>query len=129
METPGRTCQRLIEALECLVAEEQCIVRSGELQKIRAVQERADSVISRLAGLWNDPGTRPRDVDVLRPRLAILQASRADTIGIMDSQLAEMRARLASLNGARARLGGLRNAYGSRRQAGQPAIARLNSCA
>jgi flagellar biosynthesis/type III secretory pathway chaperone len=125
MQTPGNTCQRLVAALEILVAEEQCLVRSGEIQKIRDVQERTESIINRLAEIRRDPEVAPRETDSLLPRLAGLQARRASSIEMMGSRLAEMRATLAALDSARSRLGSLGKSYGSRRRANQPMMSRL----
>ena len=126
MQTPGNTCQRLVAALEILVAEEQCLVRSGEIQKIRAVQERAESVVNRLVELGRDPEFASRDTEALLPRLAGLQARRASSIEMMGSRMAEMRATLAALDSARSRLGNLRNTYGRKRKAGGPMISSLS---
>src|SRR5208283_2561549 len=103
METPGNTCQRLVAALELLVAEEQCVVRSGEIEKIRAVQQRADSIINRLVELRRDPEAAFQGTEPLLPRLAGLQARRVSSIEMMGSRLAEMRATLAALDSARSR--------------------------
>jgi hypothetical protein len=126
MQTPGNTCQRLVTALEILVAEEQCLVRSGEIQKIRDVQERAESIITRLGELQRDPAVTPQDTKPLLPRLAGLQARRASSIETMGSRLSEMRATLAALASARSRLGSLRNAYGPKRRAGRPMVSHLS---
>jgi len=126
METPGNTCQRLVSALEVLVAEEHCLVRSGEIQKIRAVQDRAESIISRLVELRSDPAAGPAETDSLLPRLAGLQARRASSIEVMGSRLAEMRATLSALGSARCRLAQLGTAYGPKRKNGRPALSRLS---
>lgn len=129
METPGKTCRRLVAALEQLVAEEQCVVRTGEIDKLRAVQQRADSIITALVALRIDPNATARDFDPILPRLSALQERRATTVRIMDSNLAGMRAKLGSLDAARVRLGKMRNSYGFRRLTNRPAISRLNSSA
>jgi hypothetical protein len=126
METPGRTCQRLIAALEHLVAEEQCLLRIGEIEKVRAVQLRADSIITRLAELADSRGATARDVEPLRPRLATLQARRAETIKSMDSRLAEMRASLASMNATQVRLDKMRNSYCAPSRANRPAVSKVS---
>ncbi len=126
METPGNTCQRLVAALELLVAEEQCVVRSGEIEKIRAVQQRADSIINRLVELRRDPEAAFQGTEPLLPRLAGLQARRVSSIEMMGSRLAEMRATLAALDSARSRLGHLRNTYGRKQKAHRPVISRLS---
>ena len=126
MQTPGNTCQRLVAALEILVAEEQCVVRSGEIQKIRDVQGRTESIIRRLAEIRRDPAVAPEETDSLLPRLAGLQARRASSIEMMGSRLAEMRATLAALDSARSRLGKLGKSYGSRRRANLPMMSRIN---
>ncbi len=128
MEAPGKTCQRLLAALEQLVAEEQCLVRTGEIERVRAVQARADSVIMSLVASWVAPGAA-REIDPLRLRLATLQARRAATIKTMDTRLAEMRAKLSALDSARARLGKMRRAYGPRREASRLATGRFNFAA
>jgi hypothetical protein len=126
MQTPGNTCQRLVAALEILVAEEQCLVRSGEIQKIRAVQERAESVVNRLVELRRDSESASRDTEALLPRLAGLQARRASSIEMMGSRMAEMRATLAALDSARSRLGQLRSAYTHKRKTGESRFSRLS---
>jgi hypothetical protein len=123
MQTPGKTFLRLVAALEALLAEEQCVVRSGEIEKIRAVQQRTDPVIARLSELQNDPDV---PVGEARPRLAALQALHVSSMGMMNARLTEMRATLTALQSARSRLGHLGNAYGQRRTAGQPATAHLS---
>ena len=47
MEKPGKTCQRLVAALERLVAEEQCVARTGEIEKISTVQQRGEMCMVR----------------------------------------------------------------------------------
>jgi hypothetical protein len=126
MQTPGNTCQRLVAALEILVAEEQCLVRSGEMQEIRAVQDRAESIINCLVELRRDPAVAPQDTEPLLPRLAGLQARRASSIEMMGSRLAEMRATLAALDSARSRLGQLRSAYTRKRKTGESRFSRLS---
>jgi hypothetical protein len=126
MQTPGETFSRLVGALEILLAEEQCLVRSGELEKVHAVQARTDPVLGRLAELRNDPQVTARDTEPLLPRLAALQARHASSLGIMDSRLAEMRATLAALDSARSRLGQLRSAYARKQRGGQPHLSRLS---
>jgi hypothetical protein len=126
MDTPDKTFQRLVAALEQLVAEEHCVVRTGEFQKIRAVQLRADSIITRLVELHNDPEVTSQDTKPLLQRLAAVQGRRAATIEIMDARLAAMRATLAALDAGRSRLGNMRNAYGSRRRINRPAVPRLS---
>jgi hypothetical protein len=126
MQTPGNTCLRLVAAIELLVAEEQCLVRSGEIQKIGAIQQRAESIISRLVELRHDPAIAPQDKERLLPRLADLQARRASSIEMMGTRLAEMSATLAALDSARSRLGQLRNAYAQKRRFNQPMFSRLS---
>jgi len=126
MQTPGNTCQRLVAALEILVAEEQCLVRSGEMQKIRDVQQRAESIITRLVELRRDPEVAPQETEPLLPRLAGLQARRASSIEMMGSRLAEMRATLVALDSTRSRLGQLRSAYTRKRKTGEPYFSRLS---
>jgi hypothetical protein len=128
MDAPGKTCQRLLAALEQLVAEEQCLVRTGEIEQIRTVQQRADSVIMTLVELWGASGAAG-EIDPLRPRLVALQARRAATIKTMNSRLAEMRAKLSALDTARLRLGKMRRAYGPRREASRLATGRFNFAA
>lgn len=125
MQSPGETFVRLVAALEILLAEEQCAVRSGEIDSIRAVQQRTDPVLSRLAELRNDPGVTARDTEPLRPRLAALQAQHVTSMGIMDARLAEMRATLSALDSARSRLGQLGNVYARKRKTGQQIFSRL----
>jgi len=129
MDLPGKTCERLVAALESLVAEEQCVVRTGELDKIRAVQLRADSIVTRLVELRHDPAATNQDTEPLLPRLAALQARRAATMEIMDSRLAEMRGTLAALNAARGRLGTMRQVYGPSRRTNRPTVSRLHCSA
>jgi len=126
MEKPGKTCQRLVAALERLVAEEQCVARTGEIEKISTVQQRANSIITRLAELMDDSGAAAPDFDLLRPRFALLQARRTATMEIMGARLTEMRATLNALDAARGRLGNMRNAYGLRRRTNQPVASRLS---
>jgi hypothetical protein len=126
MQTPGETFQRLVAALEQLVAEEQCVVRNGEIERISAVQHRAEAVIARLAELRRDPGFETRGTEPLLQRLAALQVRREATVEIMDSRLAEMRASLADLDAARGRLGKMRSSYGSPHRASRQEVSRLN---
>jgi hypothetical protein len=119
METPGDIFRRLVGALEILVAEEQCVVRSGEIDKIRAVQQRADPIVMRLAELRNDPKVTARDTEPVLPRLAALQARRATSLEMMDTRLAEMRATLVALSSARSRLNHLGHTYGAKQKDGR----------
>jgi hypothetical protein len=123
MQTPGDTFLRLVAALEVLLAEEQCVVRSGEVEKIRAVQQRTDPVITRLRELQDDPAVA---VGESRPRLAALQALHVSSMGMMNARLAEMRATLTALQSARSRLGRLGHAYGQKPMAAQSAAAHLS---
>jgi hypothetical protein len=126
METPGEIFRRLVAALEILVAEEQCVLRSGEIEKVLAVQQRADPIITRLVELRKDPVLADREAEQLRPRLAALQARRSTSLEIMDTRLAEMRAALVALNSARSRLSNLGHAYGARQKAGHLTVSRLS---
>jgi hypothetical protein len=126
MQTPSETFSRLVAALDILLAEEQCVVRSGELEKIRAVQARTDPVVSRLAELRIDPNLTTKDTEPLLPRLAALQARHASSLGIMDARLAEMRAALSALGSARSRLGQLGNTYARKRKTVQQTFSRLS---
>ena len=126
MDTPGNTCHRLVSALEILVAEEHALVCSGEIRKIRAVQDRAELIIARLAELRRDPTVSSEEFDPVRPRLAGLQARRASSIETVGARLAEMRATLSALNSARGRLGQLDNAYVPDRKSGRPMLTRLS---
>jgi hypothetical protein len=126
METQGETFRRLVAALEILAAEEQCVVREGEIDKIRAVLQRADPIVARIGELRNDPAVGARETGPLLPRLAALQSRRASSLEMMNSRLAEMSATLAALDSARGRLGQLRNAYAQKRRCSQPMFSRLS---
>ena len=122
MNTPGDTFRRLVAALELLVAEEQCVIRSGETEKIRAVQQRAEPIITRIGEIRNDPTVAAGETEPLLPRLAALQSRRTSSMEMMNSRLTEMRATLIALDAARTRLGSLRHVY-SRRQKAEPLMA------
>jgi hypothetical protein len=126
MQAPGETFVRLVAALEILLAEEQCVVRSGDIDKIRGLQQRTDPVLCRLVELRNDPEVTAKDTEPLRPRLAALQAQHVTSMGIMDARLAEMRATLSALDSARSRLGQLGNVYARKRKTGQHLFSRLS---
>jgi hypothetical protein len=126
METPGQTFRRLVAALELLVAEEQCLLRSGEIEKVCAVQQRADPVVRRLGELRRDPQIADREVEPLLPRLAALQARRATSLETMGTRMTEIRATLVALDSARSRLGRLSSTYGDRRKTGVAMASRLS---
>jgi hypothetical protein len=111
METPGQTCQRLLGALETLASEEQFAVRQGKGAVTLAVQQRAETVIARLAELLDDPEIAAQAAQTLLPRLASLQEHRAQTLDLMGERLTEISDHRASLNAARHRLDGMKSVY------------------
>jgi hypothetical protein len=112
METPVETCQRLVAALEQLVAEEQGIISAGEFAQVLLVQARIEPVTIRLAELLKLPAVTARITGQILPRLAALQARHAASIETLAARMSESQTTLAALDAARNQLGELKSAYG-----------------
>jgi hypothetical protein len=126
MQSSEENALRLLTALETLVAEEECAVRSSEFERTLEVQQRAEPVIVRLTELLKDPALPAEAPSSLQPRLTALRARRAASLGVLSSRLVEMRASLATLDAARVQLGDLKSAYGVNRRMHRGTPAGLN---
>jgi hypothetical protein len=126
MEMPFETCQRLVAALEQLVAEEQGIISAGEFAQILPVQTRIEPVMIRLAELLKLPAVTARTTGQILPRLAALQARRAASIETLAARMSESQTTLAGLDATRNQLGDLKSAYGVNRQMHRGTPAGLN---
>jgi len=109
METPLQTAQRLLAALEDLVARESVLLRTTNYLEAVTIQERAGPLVQELARLADQPG-----VDSLKERVAALMAIRMESWHYIDANLDRMQQELARINEARARLGRIAPVYAAR---------------
>ncbi len=120
METPAQTCVRLLAALESLAAEQNALVRSGQVEECLRSQQRAQTVIGRLGELLARPDVAARATEVLLPRAKALHASETATLELLESSLAENQRRRRLVGAARGRLDRMHASYG-RARPGRPA--------
>jgi len=112
METPGQTCLRLLAALETLAAEQNALVRSGQLEECLQSQERARTIIGRLAELLARPDVAARANEALGPRVRVLHANQTATLELLQSSLAANQRRRRLIAAALGRLDRMQASYG-----------------
>lgn len=115
METPGQTCLRLLAALESLAAEQNALVRSGQIEECLQSQQRAQTIIGRLAELLARPDVAARATEALGPRVQILHANETATLELLQSALAANQRRRRQIAAARGRLARMQASYGRAR--------------
>ncbi len=115
METPGQTCLRLLAAIEKLAAEQNALVRSGQIEECLQSQQRARTIIGRLAELLARPDVAARATETILPRVQALQAGETATLELLQTSLAENQRRRHLLGTARGRLDRMQASYGRSR--------------
>ena len=129
METAGQTCLRLLDALEALAAKEHSEVRAGRIPAALRTQQRAHSVIGRMAELLERPDLAARAAQTLLPRIKAIQADRSNTLDLLGASLQANRDQIQKINAADRRLNGMKAAYGSSRETRSAAGASLRDSA
>ncbi len=119
MESTRQKFERLVAALEVLVAAEADTLAAGEYVAMRDIQRRAAPLVAALAELAPAVKDKPAHA-----RLAALLARRQGTIDRLGSRLAATRVELETLHTSSRRVAKIAPVYGgSRRSSG---AARLN---
>jgi hypothetical protein len=108
METPLKTAQRLLVALEDLVSQESVLLRSTNYLEAVTIQERAGPLVHELARLADQPG-----VAALKPRVDALMEIRMESWHYIDANLNRMQQELARIKEARVRLARIAPVYGA----------------
>jgi len=99
---------RLVVALEALLAEEATVWASSDFDRLGEIQARSAAVVERLAGYADMAGDRHR------ARIALAVETRAATVGRMTRQVERVRAELTDLQSCERRFARVGPAYGGR---------------
>lgn len=107
MESPGQTFDRLLKALDDLVAEEAAMIQAADHGAVAEIQQRAEPVITALAAL------APAVADAgAQARVGALLERRQRNIDLLGTQLAEARGELDSLQQSERRAARIAPIYG-----------------
>jgi hypothetical protein len=113
METPAQGIQRLLTAIESLVAEEEVLFRAGEFQEAGVTQDKLQPLIDHLGELARTPAMLGRLDDALKRRAAEILDRRMRSAELLSVRLAEVRAQLRIIAEAQQRTTRLKPVYGS----------------
>lgn len=114
--SPHRTFDRLLGALDELVAQETATLASGDFEAVADIQQRAAPLVDGLTAL----GAEAAD-DIARARVAALLARRQHNIDFIETQLATAREELLALQEGARRVARVLPVYG-RADGGKNAI-------
>jgi len=99
---------RLVGALEALLAEEATVLASSDFDRLGEIQLRSAAVVERLAAYADVADDRHR------ARIALAVETRATTVGRMIGQMERVRAELTDLQSCEHRFARVGPAYASR---------------
>ncbi|HYP17007.1 MAG TPA: hypothetical protein VEQ65_07320 [Opitutus sp.] len=106
-EAPRHKFNRLVNALDELVAHEAATLQARDYEGVVAIGRRADPVVAALAELGPDVAD-----DMARARVAGLLARRQHSIEFLETQLVTAREELLALQGSMQRVSRLAPVYG-----------------
>jgi len=106
MTAPGATADRLLTALEELVAQECVLMQARDFPGAVAIQERTAALVAELAARAGDAA-----VAALRPRVAAVIARREENIASIEVQRVRWQAERCRIDEARARLARIAPVY------------------
>lgn len=123
MESAAQSIQRLVTAVETLVAEEEVLFRAGEFQEAGVTQEKLQPLIDRIGELARTPALIGRLDAALRKRAGEILLRRQQSAEFLAVRLAEVRAQLHLISEAQHRTLRLKPVYG--RPGGEPSVGAL----
>lgn len=112
METPAQGIQRLLTAVETLVAEEEVLFRAGDYQEACTTQDRLQPLIDHLCALAGTPAMLGRLDAALQKRARDVLVRRQQSGEFLAVRLAEVRTQLSLLAEAQHRTTRLKPVYG-----------------
>ena len=117
METPDRQFERLLIAIEDLIAQEELLLQAEDFDAVPPLQARAAPIIERLVALAGSVNPQ------LRQRVTALVARRARSEALLTRQMAQIREELSALQTSRQRIAQMMPVY--RQPLGEAAAGQL----
>ena len=114
-QSPRQKFNRLLGALDELVAQETATLADRDFEGVREIQERAAPVVAGLAELGPDVAD-----ELARARVAGLLARRQHNIDFIETQLATVREELQSLQESTRRVASIAPVYGRAERGAMP---------
>ncbi|MEO6243835.1 MAG: hypothetical protein ABIQ12_00250 [Opitutaceae bacterium] len=108
METPVQRCVRIAAALENIVGQEAAALGAGDYAAVLTLQERAEPLVAFLS----EQGRASADDADLRARIAAVQAPRARSAALLESEIELARAELEESRFAQRQRAKIGPAYG-----------------